>query len=118
MESAQRKTRSLVEKVVVWPRSPGDDMDISSINHATAQAGAVAETATPRRVNEDQQTLIQAVKAVNASGMLGQDNELSFIVDRAARRVVVRIVNRETGEVVDQIPPESVLAMAEELKRG
>ena len=30
--------------------------------------------------------------------------------------MVVRIVNRKTGKVVDQIPPEYVLHLAEETK--
>lgn len=93
-------------------------MDISPVNHLISQTSTPAETAAPHRLNEDQRTLIQAVKAVNASGLLGQDNELTYIVDRAVRRVVVRIVNRKSGEVVDQIPPEYVLRMAEELKRS
>jgi uncharacterized FlaG/YvyC family protein len=58
------------------------------------------------------------VKAVNASGMLGRDNELTFVLDRVSRRAVTRIVNKQTGEVVDQIPAEYVLRMAEELNRG
>ena len=58
--------------------------------------------------------MIQAVKAVNASEMFGQENELTFRVDRAAGIAVVRIVNRKTGELVQQIPNEEVLKMAEE----
>jgi uncharacterized FlaG/YvyC family protein len=92
-------------------------MDISPMNPVAAQAGPPAETALARPVNPEQRALIQAVKAVDASGMLGQDNELTFILDRATRSAVVRIVNRKTGEVVDQIPAEYVLRMAEELKR-
>jgi uncharacterized FlaG/YvyC family protein len=95
-----------------------DDMDISSVNQVAAQTGAPAETALAHPVTQEQRALIQAVKAVGASGVLGQDNELTFIVDRATRRAVVRIVNRNTGELVDQIPPESVLKMAEELNRS
>jgi len=58
------------------------------------------------------------VKAVNAVELFGQNNELTFIMDRATRRAVVRIVDRKSGEVVEQIPAEYVLRMAEELKRG
>ena len=93
-------------------------MDISSINAVTTQASTVGETVAARPINQDQRTLIQAVKAVNTSGALGEDNELTFILDRATRQAVVRIVNRKTGEVVDQIPAEYVLRIAEELKRS
>ncbi len=52
---------------------------------------------------------------MNAAELLGQDNELSFVVDRNTRRAVVRIVNRETREVIRQIPDEYVLRLAEEI---
>ena len=93
-------------------------MNISSINTVTSMVATEVDTARARPVSQDQRTLIQAVKAVNASGTLGQDNELTFILDRATRQAVVRIVSRKTGEVVDQIPAEYVLHMAEELKRS
>jgi uncharacterized FlaG/YvyC family protein len=41
--------------------------------------------------------------------MLGQDNELTFVQDRTLRRAVAQIVNKQTGEVVDQIPAEYVV---------
>jgi uncharacterized FlaG/YvyC family protein len=92
-------------------------MIISSINSLAAQLGTPSEPAAPRLL-EEQRSLIQAIKAVNASEMLGQDNELTFVLDRASRRAVARIVNKHTGEVVEQIPAEYVLRMAEELNRG
>jgi len=79
---------------------------------------APAEPVLPQAASQDQRTLIQAVKAVNAVELFGQNNELTFIMDRATRRAVVRIVDRKSGEVVEQIPAEYVLRMAEELKRG
>ena len=93
-------------------------MDLYSINNLAANVGVPADAAAPRPPSDDQRTLIQAVRAVNAAEMLGQNNELTFILDRAARKAVVRIVNRETHEVVDQIPAEYVLRMAEELNRS
>lgn len=64
---------------------------------------------------KDQRELIQAVKAVNAASLFGNDNELTFIFDRSSRRAVVRIVNKETGEVVRQIPSETVLRFAQNI---
>lgn len=92
-------------------------MEISSIHGISANLAAPQETAAPRPLPEDQRTLIQAVKAVNAAELLGSDNELTFILDRQTRRAVVRIVNKQTHEVVSQIPAEYILRMAEELKR-
>lgn len=77
---------------------------------------AVAPPA-PSVVEEDRRVLIQAVRAINEAELYGQEHELSFAVDRASRRAVVRIVDRKTRAVVDQIPSEQVLRLAEELKQ-
>lgn len=79
---------------------------------ATTVPVPVAPELNPNR------SLISAVSAVNQSEMLGRDNELSFQLDRNTRQPVIRIVNRQTKEVIEQIPPEYVLRIAEDLKRG
>jgi len=91
-------------------------MDISSINLSVAHVTPPAEPASAQTANAEQRTLIQAVRAVDAIQLFGQENELTFVVDRTTRRVVVRIVNRNSGEVVRQIPAEHVLQLAEEMK--
>ena len=91
-------------------------MDLSSISTTNPNLTTPYENPVPRQSAEDQRTLIQAVKAVNAAALFGQDNELTFFMDRNTHRAVVRIVNRQTREVVDQIPNETVLRIAEEVK--
>ena len=93
-------------------------MDLSSIGNTNPSLTAPYENPAPRQAAEEQRTLIHAVKAVNSTDLLGHDHELTFFLDRKTRRAVVRIVNRETREVIDQIPNEYVLRMAEELKRS
>jgi uncharacterized FlaG/YvyC family protein len=96
-------------------------MIFSSTNSSAAQVSIPAgpfPSGPSRALSDDERVLIHAVKAVNASEMLGQDNELTFVLDPAVRRAVVRIVNRHTREVVQQIPSEYVLRMPEEMKRG
>src|SRR5439155_1079857 len=88
-------------------------MDISSINNLSAQIGAPAQPA-----GQDQRGLVQAVRAVNAAELFGQDYELSFVLGRKTRGAIVRIVKRETGEVVAQIPADYVLRLAETESRG
>jgi uncharacterized FlaG/YvyC family protein len=93
-------------------------MNVTSINNVTAAAHTPAENPPAHHLTDDQRTLIHAVKAVNASGILGEKNELTFIVDRGSQRVVARIVNKETRQLVQQIPAEYVVRMAEEAKKG
>jgi flagellar protein FlaG len=96
-------------------------MDITAIggvNNTLATAGAPAGfTSAPSPVQEDRHALIQAVHAVNAAEMYGPENELSFAFDRKTRHAIVRIVDRKTREVVQQIPSEQVLKLAEELQQ-
>lgn len=60
--------------------------------------------------------LVQAVRAVNASELFGGGSELTFVIDRRTRTALVRIIDKKSGEVVRQFPPEYVLALSEELK--
>ena len=91
-------------------------MDITAIHRIMqslpAAAGPPSDSPMPAR------DIVQAVRALNQSEMFGQDNELEFQRDRASRRMVIRIVNRTTKEVVSQVPPEYVLRLSEDLKRG
>ncbi len=64
----------------------------------------------------ENRTLIQAVRKVNEAELMGQDNELSYQVDRDTHRVILRLVNRKTNEVIRQIPPEYVLQLAREMR--
>ena len=92
-------------------------MDVSSINPIMQPLAATAPTA-PAEAPAEQREVIQAVKALNASEMFGQENELLFQTDRQTRRVIVQVVNRKTKEVVSQVPPEYVLRLAADLRSG
>jgi flagellar protein FlaG len=90
-------------------------MDISAIQtdaYSLSQAtrSASAEVAQRRQV-------IQAARTVNESGVMGQ-NQLVFLVDRQTHRPIIRVEDRETHEVVMQLPPEYVLRLADELRDG
>lgn len=88
-------------------------MEISSIQ--TAAHYATAPVQTPERPAEHRE-LIRAVHALNKTDLFGENRELSFAVDRDTKRPVIRIVDRKTREVIQQIPPEYALRMAEEIR--
>jgi len=75
----------------------------------TTKPAANQETATARRA------LATAARVVNDSQVLGQQNELIFSLDPTSHRVVAQIVDRETKQVVEQVPAEYILKIAEEL---
>ena len=72
-----------------------------------APAPAVVQVAQQREV-------IQAARSINASGYFGQ-NQIVFVMERGTNRAIMRVVDRETNEVLLQLPPESVVRLAQEL---
>lgn len=90
--------------------SPGS-ADTTLQQHSTTQPVSTEKLAQQRE-------LIQAVKALNGTELFGQNTELTFVFDRETRRALVRVVDKKTRQVTLQIPPEYVLRMAEERKRG
>ncbi len=90
-------------------------MEIAPVNRSAQALPAAVAAVTSEKVAENRE-VIQAVKAVNGTQLLGQDNELMYQRDRTTGRIVIRLVNRQTGDVVVQVPPEYVLRMAEDAK--
>ena len=90
-------------------------MEISAINR-TDPALPVTAVNVPPDIATLNRDLVQAVKALNESEMFGQDEELDFQIDSATKCLVVRVLNRNTKEVITQVPPEYVLRMAQSLK--
>jgi uncharacterized FlaG/YvyC family protein len=86
------------------------------VNRIGAAAPASVPTA-PVEQNTQNRDVIQAVKALNGAEMFGENNQLQFQKDPQTHRMVVRIVDRKTGEVVSQIPPEYALELAADLKQ-
>lgn len=90
-------------------------MDVTSMNRV-AQAPPAAVPSIPADQVAQNRQVIQAVKALNNTEMFGHDNELLFVKDGQSQRMVVRVVNKKTNEVLSQIPPEYVLALAQDAR--
>lgn len=91
-------------------------MDVNALNRI-AQALPAAAMAVPVDKASENREVVQAVKALNHTEMFGQDNDLVFQKDPQSQRMVVKVINRKTKDVISQIPPEYVLALADDLKR-
>lgn len=82
---------------------------------ATAFAGAAAvsepvEEATPEQI----ETAVQEVNASFANRSIG----LQFEIDRDIDKVIVKVVDRTSGEVIRQIPNEEVVRFAKVMGRS
>lgn len=69
-----------------------------------------------RQQIEERRDLVRAVKAINASELFGENYELTFVFDRPNQRTVIRIIDRETKEVIRQLPNEYALQIAAQLR--
>jgi uncharacterized FlaG/YvyC family protein len=56
-----------------------------------------------------QQAVVAAVRALNQSEFLGSDRQLQFSRDSQTQKMVMRIVDSRSGDVLYQLPPEAVL---------
>ncbi len=63
-------------------------------------------------------TVVAAVRALNKSGLYGEDRQLLFARDTETQQPVVRIVSRRTGEILEQMPPEELLKILADLTRS
>lgn len=90
-------------------------METGPINPmALSLAASLSSTPQAEQISEKRE-IIQAVRAINGAELLGRDQELTFAVDRDTRRPVVKVVDRNTGEVLMQVPTEDVLRLARQL---
>jgi uncharacterized FlaG/YvyC family protein len=91
-------------------------MEITPVNRNVEAMGTNLTTSPVDRAAENRE-VVQAVKALNQTEMFGDGNELTFQRDQKTQRMVIRLVNRQTDEVVTQIPPEYVLELAKDLRQ-
>lgn len=93
-------------------------MEVGSTQWSQPAPSVAQPVSSDSYTKAEDRELIKAVKALNAAELFGENNELTFVLDRQTHRVLVRIVDRETKEVVRQIPPEHALRMASDLEPG
>ena len=88
-------------------------MEIGSFDSRIPPAPTAGPT-VPVVARAEQEQLIKAIKAVNATEVFGQDTELVFVLDRQTRKPLLRLVDMRTNEVIRQVPTEHVLRLARE----
>ena len=110
-------------------------MEVNSINDAVKmkpdrpeQLASIANTrkvkqehretpvATERSATVSRNDLDKAVESANETGQLLK-RKLNFSVDEATEKLVVTVIDEESGEVVRQIPANEMLRIAAHLKQ-
>ena len=90
-------------------------MDIVSVSHPAQVSPAVPDTRSPNPPMENQ-VLIQAVQGMNDSQVAGEDGEWTLAIDQQTRLPVIRIISRQTDQVVMQLPAEYILQLQQILQ--
>jgi flagellar protein FlaG len=80
-------------------------------------------TPPPKRVKQGGEESKEYEKGVIEIHRVLQENlkidnfKLNFSVDKETRTIVVRVIDDETGEVIREIPPSEILAIAQEMEK-
>lgn len=84
-----------------------------------AIAAHVPSVDLQQQLRERHHQLIQAIQFLNRSDfpLLAENSRFNYAVDAATRRAVVKVVNKETQEVLYQLPPEYVLELARQARQ-
>lgn len=70
---------------------------------------------SPRNQQATDRQLVSAVQALNKSEFLGEERQLVYRRDPKTGAVMIQILNRGTGDVLDQMPAEVMLQLREAL---
>ena len=90
-------------------------MEIPRFDSIGTSAGA--NIPTPSNENDmAAREVVTAVHEVNKSELMGEGRQLTFSRDPQTRRPVIQIIDQSTGDVIDQIPQETLLQLAQQLK--
>ena len=89
-------------------------MEIPPLAPFVTSAGASIQV--PSNENDvTARNVVAAVHQVNKSELLGEGRQLTFSRDPGTRRPVIQIIDQSTGDVIDQIPAETLLQLAQQL---
>lgn len=98
---------------VIVPERPAVDLPAESGALATARNEARVDTAKKlekaiskgQHIPISEQQLIKAIeRAIKA--VQGQSTQLEFSIHDQTRRIMVKVLNKDTGEIIREIPPE------------
>ena len=80
------------------------------------QTAPVGETQLDPKERAERSALVQATRTVNEAQSFGPNSEVTFSLDRTTHKPILQIVDRQTREVIQQLPPEYLLRMAAQLR--
>ena len=90
-------------------------MKISNFNPITSSTDLSAGV-SPAEAAARQQ-VVHAIRTLSEANIFGENRELTFNLDRASHRMVIRVIDRDTRETIMQLPSEYVLQLSASLQK-
>jgi flagellar protein FlaG len=99
MSNRAKKNETKTDPITIKHVSESEQKHISDITGSEKNAMSVGE-----------KVLIEAIEKANKVA-LGRNTSFRFSVHEATKRISVKVLDKETNEVIREIPPEKVLDM-------
>lgn len=93
-------------------KAPSGARGVEVAKDAVKEAAAVEKA-----VVYDQEDLHRALDKINEKVQQVM-REIKFSIDEKSDRVVIKVIDQSTKEIIREIPPEAVIDMAEQLDRA
>jgi hypothetical protein len=90
-------------------------MEIGQINRVSMSAPTAADAA--QESLGPMRELVIAIRTLNRPEFLERGREWKLRKRASGKPALVDLVDRETGEILDELPPEQVLRMMAELEK-
>lgn len=103
---------------VVAPAQAGEIVSNSALNAVLTGKAADSGKAAPAGLPQAQPpSIAQLQRLINSMNKAIQQNNsnLEFSMDSESQRILVKLIDTSTGDVIRQIPSEEVLAIAESI---
>jgi len=81
-------------------------MEVTSLNRVDSAGSGTPDQSELDR-NEPLRNALTTVRTLNDLNIT--DREFSVVRDSQSQKFVIRVVDRSTGDVIDQFPPEDIL---------
>lgn len=88
--------------------------DLSSLSRSTASPVQTAAAVEPPKAIPSVEQVTQAIKSINKA-MESLSQSLEFSIDSDTHRTIVKVVDKQTNDVIRQIPTKETLEIAKAL---
>lgn len=109
------KPENLAASLATGPQRPPAETQHAPARGTPPSAPASNEPAPGAKASDP--VVADTVEQVNNALQRQSGNRLSLSVDKDTNRVIVKYKDPQTGEVVRQFPPETILKMAKQLDK-